>query len=196
MLTNTNRFYNRFFRFYPLVHLFLQPQKLKLYAAINALPPGNLLDIGVGNGADLAKYEHHQITGIDNSSKMLERAQAKKNPNIELLEMDANELAFPDGHFSYVVLSHVIAVVKDPEQLLSEIFRILKPGGQLFILNHFTPDNGLRYVDRCFQPFAKLLQFNSYFRLNSLQTLQQFLLVEETSFGKFSYFKLLVYCKP
>ncbi|RZK63936.1 MAG: class I SAM-dependent methyltransferase [Pedobacter sp.] len=196
MLTNTNRFYNRFFLFYPLVDLFLKRHKLALYAAINALPSGRLLDIGVGNGADLAKYERHHITGIDNSSKMLEKAQAKKIPNIELLKMDANELAFPDEHFSYVVLSHVIAVVKDPEQLLGEIYRILKPGGQLFILNHITPDNALRYVDRCFQPFAKLFHFNSYFTLNSLQTLQQFQLLQETTFGKLSYFKLLVYCKP
>jgi phosphatidylethanolamine/phosphatidyl-N-methylethanolamine N-methyltransferase len=49
----TAAFYNRFSLLYPLVDVFLQPQKRLMFQEINNLPDGNLLEIGVGNGAHL-----------------------------------------------------------------------------------------------------------------------------------------------
>ena len=60
------------------------------------------------------------------------------------MQMDGENLQFPDCYFDYVVLSHVITVVDDPEKLLEETYRVLKPNGKIFILNHFTPKNSVK----------------------------------------------------
>ena len=187
-------FYNRFSLFYPLVEIFLQPQKGRLYREINSLPPGKLLEVGVGNGKDLKNYRHHQLTGIDTSPAML--VQAKRNSRAELHLMNAEALDFPEHSFDYVVLSHVIAVADDPEQLLQEVHRVLKPGGSLLLLNHFTPDNWLKHLDRGVEILAEKFHFRSVFPLHRLKALQRFSLVRQVKFLPFSYFQLLIFQKP
>jgi phosphatidylethanolamine/phosphatidyl-N-methylethanolamine N-methyltransferase len=97
--------------------------------------------------------------------------------------------------FDYVVLSHVIAVVDNPERLLEEVFRVLKPDGRLFILNHFTPDNWLKYVDQAFGIISKMVHFKSVFRMHEIPTVKRFKPLKEVRFAPLSYFKLLVYQK-
>ena len=77
--------------------------------------------------------------------------------------MDGESLLFPDESFDYVVLSHVITVVDDPERLLKETYRVLKADGRVFILNHFTPNNWLKHLDKSFQAIAKIFHFQSVF---------------------------------
>jgi phosphatidylethanolamine/phosphatidyl-N-methylethanolamine N-methyltransferase len=191
----TDHFYNSFSFLYPLVDLFLKPQKRRLFREINCLPAGELLEIGVGNGQHLPLYTTHRITGIDTSSTMLQIAGIYKKENIHLLQMNGESLCFGDRSFDYVVLSHVIAVVDDPEKVLSETYRVLKPGGKVFILNHFTPDNWLRHIDKAFQPVSRLLYFRSVFVIHSFPAIQKFVPDQEIGFGRFSYFKLLIYRK-
>lgn|SRR5687768_8837382 len=195
MSKKTDNFYNRFSFFYPLVDIILRPQKRRLFAEINALPFGNLLEIGVGDGKHLSLYKSHKITGIDTSASMLRLAKKRQKDNIDLIQMNGEQLLFPAGVYDYVVLSHVIAVVDNPETLLGEIYRVLKPGGKIFILNHFTPGNCLKYLDKSFQSLSGIFHFKSVFYANSLISLQKFTLLEEISFTRFSYFKLLIYGK-
>ena len=196
MRSSTATFYNRFSLFYPLIDLFLQPQKKRLFTEINKLRPGKLLEIGVGNGAHLKQYSTHSIIGIDNSGKMLALAKKQAGQNIALLHMNGEQLLFADQSFDYIVLSHVIAVVQNPERLLEEAHRVVKPGGQVFILNHFTPDNWLKYADNCFSFLAKRFNFRSAFYMNELDAFKKFTLMKEISFGRLSYFKLLIYRRP
>ncbi len=195
MSKQTDIFYNKFSVFYPLVDIFLKPQKRKLFEEINNLPFGQLLEIGVGNGRHFPFYKTHKVIGIDTSSKMLEIAGKQKNKNIELELMNAEALLFKDQTFDYIVLSHVIAVVDNPEKLLEESYRVLKPNGKIFILNHFTPKNWLRHLDNFFQFFSKKLYFKSVFYIDSFDAIKKFTLLNEICFGKFSYFKLLIYSK-
>jgi phosphatidylethanolamine/phosphatidyl-N-methylethanolamine N-methyltransferase len=191
----TDNFYNNFSILYPLVDIFFKPQKRKLFQEINNLPFGQLLEIGVGNGKHLQNYKTHKIIGIDTSLSMLEIAKKQKKENIKLLQMNGECLLFQDQSFDYVILSHVIAVVDNPEKLLEEIYRVLKSDGKIFILNHFTPKNWLRYVDNCFQFVSKVFHFKSVFYINSLTAIKKFTLLKEISFGQLSYFKLLIYGK-
>ena len=110
--------------------------------------------------------------------------------------MDGENLLLPKAGFDYVVMSHVLAVAKDPDKLLEQVYRVLKPGGKLFILNHFTPDNSLKYIDRAFQPFSRLFHFKSFFRLEDIHGLKRFSPVSQKGQGIGSYFKLLTYSKP
>jgi phosphatidylethanolamine/phosphatidyl-N-methylethanolamine N-methyltransferase len=191
----TDSFYNKFSFLYPVVDLFLKPQKRKLFHEINNLPFGQLLEIGVGNGNHFQLYKTHNIIGIDTSLTMLEMAEKKKNEHIELLQMNGEMLLFPDEAFDYIILSHVIAVVDDPEKLLEEIYRVLKPDGKIFILNHFTPNNWLKHVDFLSQSVSRIFHFRSVFYINSLTTIKKFTPLKEIGFGPLSYFKLLIYSK-
>lgn len=191
----TDSFYNRFSFLYPLVDVFLKPQKKVLFNEINLLPEGNLLEIGVGNGAHFHRYKKHKIIGIDTSAAMLEIACQKARENIKVFKMDGKSLLFDNEHFDYVVLSHVIAVVDDPELLLKEVLRVLKPQGQVFILNHFTPDNWFKYIDSAFEMISKVLHFRSVFYIDQIAAINRFTLLKKVHLGLASYFKLLIYQK-
>lgn len=195
MAHSSEKFYDRFTFLYPVVELFLKPQKRRLFERINSCPSGRLLEIGIGNGSNLKYYQTHEIVGVDTSEKMLAQARKLRKKNVQLFQMDGQTLSFPDEAFDYVILSHVIAVVDQPEKLLEEAYRVLKPNGKIFILNHFTPDNALKYVDRLFATFSKHFHFKSEFPLSMLPGLHQFKLLNEYNAGLFSYFKILIYEK-
>ena len=193
--TESESFYNRFAFLYPAVDVLLRRQKQTLFDGINSLPEGHLLEIGVGNGGHLHLYKKHTVFGIDTSSAMLAIASRRNINNAQLLQMNGENLLFENAQFDYVVLSHVIAVVNNPEQLLAEVFRVLKSNGSLFILNHFTPDNWLKYVDYAFKPISKSFHFKSVFHINEIKTIRKFKLLKEVFFPPASYFKLLIYQK-
>jgi len=195
MNKRTERFYNQFAFFYPLADLFLRSQKKVLFREVNHLPDGHVLEIGVGNGAHLKLYQRHRITGIDTSLAMLESARKNQRPDMELLQMNGEALEFEDNSFDYVVLSHVLAVVDEPEQVMEEVQRVLKPGGRVFILNHFTPDNWLRHIDHAFGRIARLFRFRSVFHIRDLSAIGKFTLLKEIPLGSAAYFRLLIYGK-
>lgn len=195
MNKQTESFYNKFSGLYPLINIFLKGQKQLLFQEINQLPYGNLLEIGIGNGSHLPLYKTHKIVGIDTSVKMLEMAKKKAGNETELFQMDGEALRFDDAYFDYVVLSHVIAVVDHPEKLLEEAHRVLKPKGRVFILNHFTPDNWLKYIDRSFGSISKLFHFKSVFYVTDLIATKNFSQLTEINLGPLSYFKLLIFEK-
>ncbi len=193
---STRIFYNRISFLYPVINFFLKGQRNILIEEVNNASPGNLLEIGIGTGSHLTSYNDHQITGIDISELMLRKAQRFQRHNIRLLLMNGERLLFEKESFDYVVIAHVLAVTKDPEQLLNEAYNVLKPGGKLYILNHFTPDNWLRYLDSAFQPVSSFFHFKSSFYLRNIKGLQRFSLLKQTALGYGSYFKLLIFCKP
>jgi phosphatidylethanolamine/phosphatidyl-N-methylethanolamine N-methyltransferase len=195
MKSHSEKFYDRLTFLYPVIDLFLRPQKRRFFKKINGCPHGRLLEIGVGNGTHLGYYTSHEVTGIDTSASMLDRAQKHQKDNIQLIHMNGETLLFPNEAFDYVVLSHVIAVVDDPERLMAEAYRVLKPNGKVFILNHFTPDNWLKYIDKTFESISRLLYFKSVFHISGLRQLEKFKLSGEFNAGLFSYFKIMIYEK-
>ena len=196
MPVSTQQFYNRIAPLYPAIDFFLKPQRKKLIQEVNRQKPGRLLEIGIGNGSYLSQYKGHQVTGIDTSVAMLKQAHKYKKEHVELLEMGGDDLQFKEATFDYVVLSHVIAVVEKPDLVLDEVFKVLKPKGKVFILNHFTPDNWLQFIDKTFHRLSRTVHFNSFFSLDHLKTMDKFTMVKQMSIGKLSYFKLLILEKP
>jgi phosphatidylethanolamine/phosphatidyl-N-methylethanolamine N-methyltransferase len=106
-----------------------------------------VLEIGVGTGLSLADYEPDMVvSGIDASEAMIakarERAVSTARAEIRRLDvMDAEQLTFPDDLFDAVVAQFLITLVPNPERVLDEAHRVLKPGGSLFLLNHFRSRN-------------------------------------------------------
>lgn len=106
---------------------------------------GNLLEVGVGTGANLTYYPANaNVTGIDFSPKMLAKAYEKVNKakaKIELKEMDAQRMDFSDNTFDVVVSTCVFCSVPDPIKGLKEIRRVVKPEGKILMLEHMRSEN-------------------------------------------------------
>ena len=95
--------------------------RMRAVKHINNSKAGRVLEVGVGTGLSLPHYRTDlEVTGIDLSPEMLEKAQDKvQNKNLthvdDLLVMDASNLDFPDNSFDTVVAMFVMTVVPDPK---------------------------------------------------------------------------------
>jgi phosphatidylethanolamine/phosphatidyl-N-methylethanolamine N-methyltransferase len=109
---------------------------------------GRVLDVGVGTGLELPMFSPAtRVIGIDLAEPMLRRAQARARrealDGVEgLCVMDATRLAFPDGSFDAAIVPYVLTVVPDPQAMMNEIARVVKPGGDIVLVNHFGSEKG------------------------------------------------------
>lgn len=136
---------------------------------------GAILEVGVGTGLSLPLYAPDvQVSGFDFSGEMLEKARervAKQGLTQvkSLLRMDARHIEFPDASFDQVMAMHVLSVVPEPERVMGEIERVLKPGGQAIILGHFADGGGLLgFAERVLKPFANRIGWHSDFERASV----------------------------
>ena len=172
--------------------------------AANALPPGRVLEAGVGTGLSLPFYDRrHRITGIDLSPQMLERAERRvarrRLENIEALRnMDAGQLAFADTSFDIVVAMYLMSVVPDPERVLNEFVRVIKPGGRLIVVNHFAspaPKSLAGIGEGLLSPFAAKLGWKPDFPLARVSGHGELMLLEKHYLAPFGLFTLLVFSR-
>jgi phosphatidylethanolamine/phosphatidyl-N-methylethanolamine N-methyltransferase len=131
---------------------------------------GHILEVGVGTGMCLPLYSKKcQISGVDLSEPMLRKAQERVRElgltNVEgLWVMDAERLSFPDNSFDAVVAQHVISTAPNPEAVLDELARVLKPGGEIVLISRVGADAGVRRTfEHWFQPAARKLGWRSEF---------------------------------
>lgn len=104
-----------------------------------------ILEVGVGTGINMLHYPASaRVTAIDISERMLERAKARARllgAAVELKLMDAQHLTCDDGSFDVVAATFVFCSVPDPIAGLREARRVLRPGGQLLLLEHVRSEN-------------------------------------------------------
>jgi phosphatidylethanolamine/phosphatidyl-N-methylethanolamine N-methyltransferase len=125
---------------------------------------GRILEVGVGTGLSFADYDAStEVVGIDLCEPMVAKARARMAsglfPHVQaVMVMDAHELAFADASFDCVVSQFVITLVANPERVLSECARVVKPGGEIILVNHLYSERGLSAaVERWFaRPSRKL----------------------------------------
>jgi phosphatidylethanolamine/phosphatidyl-N-methylethanolamine N-methyltransferase len=109
-----------------------------------------MLVVGVGTGLELELLPAElRVIGVDISAAMLdiarERVTRKGLRQVKGLHvMDAGAMEFADGQFDVALAPYVMSVVPNPARVLNEIWRVVRPGGQMVVMNHFAADRGPR----------------------------------------------------
>ena len=153
----------------------LTPQRRELIASAH----GRVLELGVGTGANLPWYSEQasEIHGIEPAGALLElaRQQADKceQPSrFHFHQCGAESLPFPDQHFDCVIACLVMCTIPDADAAAAEIYRILKPGGQLLVLEHVRHQQPVAAsLQSVLQPVWKPLACGCHLNRDTAQTL-------------------------
>ena len=166
--------YRRYARFYDVCFgAVFQPGRRAIVDRMDCDPGERILEVGVGTGLSLPLYpDNVSVVGIDVSRHMLDQARVRQRrcgPDhvAKLVVMDAENMGFKDDSFDKVVAMYVASVVPDPNRLVSEMRRVCKPGGQIFVVNHFHSRNPiLGSIERLLAPLSNQLGFRPDFSLD------------------------------
>ncbi len=103
---------------------------------------GDALDIGCGSGKSTSTLLDmgYRVSGIDFSSEAIEICRERFGDSISLSTGDVLDLPFQDGSFDYLTAVHVLEHIRDEDmtRASSEMARVLRPGGILFVRD-FAP---------------------------------------------------------
>ena len=129
----------------------------RIWAASEAI--GEVLEIAVGTGRNLPHYRPElRITGQDISPAMLQIARGRAQAlgrEIDLSAGDAQNLAFASEQFDSVVSTLALCTIPDERRALAEVWRVLRPGGRLILLEHVrSPQPFVRALQRLLEPVA------------------------------------------
>lgn len=125
--------------------------RTKTIALLDDRKPKELLDVATGT-ADMAIKVHKtlncNVIGCDISPKMIEVGQKKVNDagladNVELRVADSESLPFSSNRFDAVTVAFGVRNFQNLEKGLSQMSRVLKPGGRLVVLEFSTPPNAI-----------------------------------------------------
>ncbi|MCP5389446.1 MAG: class I SAM-dependent methyltransferase [Novosphingobium sp.] len=125
---------------------------------------GRVFEIGCGGGMNQPLYDPQQVTGfagIDPSAKLLDYAReqaALKGWDADIRRGFGENIPFADEEFDTVVCTYTLCSVDNNVQVLSELRRILKPGGLFLFLEHGrAPDPGVQRWQQRIEPVWKRL---------------------------------------
>lgn len=122
--------------------------------------PGRILDVATGTGdfaiAAKKKYPNAEVVGIDISKGMLEignkKLLNKKLDGIRLVQADSASIPFAEGSFDLAIVAFGVRNFEHLEQGLGDMHRVLKPDGELVVLEFSKP-----------KPFPFKQMYNLYF---------------------------------
>jgi phosphatidylethanolamine/phosphatidyl-N-methylethanolamine N-methyltransferase len=167
-------------------------------ALVNALPGKDVLEVGVGTGLALPLYAHDKrVTGIDLSTEMLARARTRtKRLGLAhvagLHEMDAEATGFADRSFDIAVAMFVASVVPHPKRLMTELRRLVRPGGHILFVNHFiAPGGPRRWVEKAAAPASHALGWHPDFAMEALLSPQEMAQAKALPVAPFGLFTLV-----
>ena len=186
------------YRRYARVYVFcVNPGRSKSIKQMNLKSGDQVLEIGIGTGLSLRHYPRDvAITGIDLTAEMLEQSQKRVDllemNNVQLRLMDAQKLDFPDNSFDKTIAMFVASVTPDPVAMVREMKRVTRPGGSIYILNHFSQKGSfLSLLEKALSPFASVLGFEPLFYMDEFIDRAGMKGAENIFIQPFGYWRLL-----
>jgi phosphatidylethanolamine/phosphatidyl-N-methylethanolamine N-methyltransferase len=172
--------------------------RVRAVSMVNRLPGLDVLEVGVGTGLALPYYNRDKrITGIDLSKEMLRKARERTRrdglTHVQALrEMDAEATDFEDASFDTAVAMFVASVVPNPKRLLAEMRRLVRPGGNILIINHFAAARGPRWwLERAMAPASRRLGWHPDFAMDGIFSPEDLARIEAESVPPFGLFTLV-----
>jgi len=113
---------------------------------LSKITEDEILEIGFGTGINLKFYPQNvkRIIGLDVNKGMFNQFRKKSGNGrikVELMHQNGESLPFPDNSIKCIVSTYTLCSIKNIGSALSEIFRVLKPGGKYYFLEHGLADN-------------------------------------------------------
>ncbi len=109
-----------------------------------------VLDAGCGNGIESGPYsERLEVYGVDYQPGYVAYCRASY-PLGHFTVGELSRLDFPDAHFDLIVMNQVIEHLEDPPQVVAELARVLRPGGQLLVSTPNYDTLGWRLVENTY----------------------------------------------
>lgn len=149
--------------------------KKKLFSNLS----GRVLEIGAGTGANLNYYPKSIDLVIVEPSPYMQQYLRKKAGNlgrsIDIHTGIAEDLSFSDESFDSVISTLVLCSVEDLEQSLSEIKRVLKPGGRFYFIEHVAAheNSQLRTLQNIIAPLWKRMADGCHPNRNTADFIRQ-----------------------
>lgn len=145
-------------------HVCTRPAITQAREAVVGRARGEVLELGIGTGLNLAHYDPRhvrRITGIDPAPALLARAAPRVRRAtipVELVTADAEALPFAAASFDSAVVTYTLCSIADPVRALAEVARVLRPGGALHFIEHgLAPGAIMRGVQRAMTPMWRRL---------------------------------------
>ena len=138
-------------------------------------PVFRILDMGCGTGKQLAatydKFPELLMVGLDFFYGMLQQAQ-KRSGVINWMQGDSANLPFTNNAFDYITNQFSYHHVQDKKGMISESYRILKPGGR-FVITNLDPWSMFNWIIYTFFPASKKRDLSDFLSVDSLRLLMQ-----------------------
>jgi ubiquinone/menaquinone biosynthesis C-methylase UbiE len=162
---------------------------------------GDTLEVAIGTGLNLPLYPRDiQLTGIDLSPAMLGVARQRAGElgrAVDLREADAHALPFPDACFDTVVCTFSLCAIPDERRAVSEMKRVLRPGGLLLLADHIAAATWpVRVIQRLLEVVTVPLQGEHFLRRPLRQVQDEGLEVEKRERFKLGLTEQLAARKP
>lgn len=148
--------YDYIARWHDAIGRLTMPHRRDAIEALNAQPGERILDLACGAGANLTGMikslgADGLLTGIDYSAGMLKQAARRKKKkrwhNVELVLANAATLPFQSGAFDRVICTYALKVIPPYREALDEIWRVLRTGGVLVVLDGKLGTGFTRFVN-------------------------------------------------
>lgn len=163
---------------------------------------GDVLEVAVGTGRNLPFYGPRvdSLTGIDLSPAMLAIAKDRARElgrDVDLRTGNAEALDFGDATFDTVVCTLSLCNIPDDRAAIAEMYRVLKPGGQLVLLDHVASHHWWMLVPQKLLEHVTLRTFGDYLTRRPLPLVEaQGFMVSHSQRSKLGWVERLVAVKP
>lgn len=154
-------------------------QIMKLRSQLVPQARGLVLEVGMGSAINMEFYDTDKVKmvyGLEPSAGMRRKAQsnlAKSPVTVEWLDLPGEKIPLDDESVDTVLMTFTLCTIPDWNTALKQMFRVLKPGGELLFLEHGeSPDKGVRKWQNRITPGWKKLAGGCHLNRNIAQLIR------------------------